>query len=233
MYGERKIMALIPARGGSKGIKRKNVRDLCGKPLIAYSILAAKESRYIDKIFVSTEDLEIAETAGKYGAEVPCLRPMQLAEDNSKTLDVVLHAVQNFVDKKEYDALILLQPTQPLRTSDDIDRAIEFFYQHNRTSLVSISQVDDSPILIRYFDENGNMEKLLNSCSTVRRQDMPEYYRVNGAIYINVIDEINNDTSFNDNKLGFKMDKSHSVDIDEEKDMYIAQYYLENKETYE
>lgn len=227
MYGEKKIMALIPARGGSKGIKRKNIRELCGKPLIAYSILAAKESMYIDKILVSTEDLEIAEVAKKYGAELPCLRPMQLAEDNSKTLDVVLHAMQHFVDKKEYDALILLQPTQPLRTSDDIDRAIEFFYQHNRVSLVSISEVNDSPILIRYIDNDGKMKKLLDLSSTVRRQDMPEYYKVNGAIYINAIEEINNDTSFNDNKLGFIMDKSRSVDIDEEKDMWIAQYYLE------
>ncbi len=227
MFGEKKIMALIPARGGSKGIKRKNIRELCGKPLIAYSIIAAKESKYIDEVFVSTEDLEIAEIAGEYGALLPCLRPMRLAEDTSKTLDVVLHAVENFVDREAYDALVLLQPTQPLRTAEDIDGAIAFFYQHNRMDLVSISEVEDSPILMRYIDENGNMKKLLSMGSTVRRQEMPKYYRVNGAIYINAMEKIDNDVSFNDNKLGFIMNKSHSVDIDEEKDMCIARYYLE------
>lgn len=227
MINEKKVMALIPARGGSKGIKRKNIKDLCGKPLIAYTILAAKESCYIDEVYVSTEDMEIAEIAKQYGAVIPVLRPMELAEDKSKTLDVVIHAVNNFINKNEWDALVLLQPTQPLRTVEDIDGAIEFFYQNGRKSIVSISEVRDSPILMRYFDQNGDMQKLLDVSSTVRRQDMPKYYHVNGVIYINAIEEINENTSFNDNRLGFIMEQIHSVDIDQEEDLYLARYYIE------
>lgn len=231
MLNGKKVMALIPARGGSKGIKRKNVKDLCGKPLIAYTILAAKQSCYIDGVYVSTEDMEIAEIAKRYGAEIPFLRPMKLAEDDSTTLDVVIHAVNNFINKKEWDALVLLQPTQPLRTVEDIDKTIEFFYQNGRKSTVSISEVNDSPVLMRYFDPNGELRKLLDMSSTVRRQDMPKYYRVNGAVYINAIEEINENTSFNDNQLGFIMEQMHSVDIDEEKDLYLAKYYIEKEST--
>ena len=129
MYKNKRILALIPARGGSKGIKDKNIIELCGKPLIAYSIDAAKNSKYIDDILVSTDSEKIAEVAKKYGARVPFLRPYELATDTSTTLDVVLHAI-DYVNKEEkkYDTLILLQPTAPLRKTEDIDSAIEKFF---------------------------------------------------------------------------------------------------------
>lgn len=229
MFDRKRIMALIPARGGSKGIKRKNIRELCGQPLIVHTIMAARGSSYIDSVFVSTEDTEIAEIANSYGALVPMMRPIELADDDSTTLDVVLHAVGEFINADEWDALVLLQPTQPLRTTEDVDRAIEFFYKNNRKSVVSISEVDDSPILMRYFDEYGNMKKLLEIGSTIRRQEMPKYYRVNGAIYINALEKIDGTTSFNDNELGFVMERSHSIDIDEEQDLILAQYYYNRK----
>lgn len=232
MFDGKRIMALIPARGGSKGIKRKNIRELCGQPLIAHTIMTAKSSCYIDSVFVSTEDSEIAGIASSYGALVPMLRPIELAEDDSTTLDVVLHAVSEFINADEWDALVLLQPTQPLRTTEDVDGAIEFFYKNNRKSVVSISEVNDSPILMRYFDECGNMKKLLEIRSTIRRQEMPKYYRVNGAIYINALEEINSTTSFNDNELGFVIERSHSVDIDEEQDLILAQYFYNRKNYY-
>ena len=227
MFAKEKILALIPARGGSKGIKGKNIILLAGKPLIAYSIEAAQNSKYIDSTVVTTDSEKIAEVAKQYGARVPFLRPTELAADTSKTIDAVLHAIKTLKSlSEEYDVLVLLQPTQPLRTTDDIDRAIELYYEKGKKGIVSISLVDDSPLLIRSIDTEGKLVNLLSQNSTCRRQDMPEYYKVNGCIYINKIDEINENTSFNDNKIPFIMTKEHSVDIDEVSDLWIAEYYL-------
>ena len=116
MYGSKKVLALIPARGGSKGIKKKNIVLLDGKPLIAYSIEASLRSKYIDSTVITTDSREIAEIAEKFGGRVPFLRPAELAQDKSKTIDAVLHAIRQLTIKREnYDILVLLQPTQPLR----------------------------------------------------------------------------------------------------------------------
>lgn len=229
MFGKQKILALIPARGGSKGIKDKNIIPLAGKPLIAYSIEAAKKSKYIDSIVVTTDSEKIAEVAKKYEARVPFLRPAELAADTSKTIDAVLHAVKTLTSMGEnYNTLVLLQPTQPLRTADDIDRAIELYYENGEDGLVSISSVDDSPLLIRSIGDDGKLINLLSQNSTCRRQDMPNYYKVNGCIYINKIEELDENTSFNDNKVPFIMDKEHSIDIDELSDLWMAECYLKN-----
>lgn len=226
MYLNQKIVALIPARGGSKGIPQKNIKDLAGKPLIYYTIDAAKRSSYIDEIFVSTDDIQIAEISRSYGAKVPSLRPEELAQDTSSTVDVVLHALNTFFDFAEYYALVLLQPTQPLRTEHDIDKSIELFFENEGKSLVSISEVNDHPLLMRYLKQDFSLNKILEKKSNLRRQDMEKVYRVNGAIYINKISEINEFTSFNDNVTGFLMEKSHSVDIDEMSDLALAEYYM-------
>jgi len=125
MIDSQKILALIPARGGSKGLPRKNILPLSGKPLIAWTVEAAKNSKYIDNCIVSTDDIEIAECAEKYGAEIPFLRPPNLATDFTSSNDVILHAIENIHDN--YDLLVLLQPTSPLRTEYDIDNGIEKF----------------------------------------------------------------------------------------------------------
>ena len=229
MYLEKKILALIPARGGSKGIKNKNITSLYGRPLIAYTVEAALKSKYIDEVVISTDSFEIAETAKAYGAKIPFMRPAELAQDYSKTIDVVIHAIQELNKAGEYDTLILLQPTQPLRNEEDIDAAIEEYFYRGEKSLVSISEVDDHPLLIRQINEEGRLVKLLNTGSTCRRQDMPMFYRVNGCIYINKISEINAETSFNDNEIPFVMQKERSVDIDEPIDLALAEYYLENR----
>lgn len=227
MFGKQKILALIPARGGSKGIKDKNIILLAGKSLIAYSIEAAKNSKYIDSIVVTTDSKKIAEVAKQCGARVPFLRPAELGADTSKTIDAVLHAIKTLKSMDEnYNTLVLLQPTQPLRTTYDIDKAIELYYENGENGLVSISPVDDSPLLIRSIDAEGKLVNLLSQNSTCRRQDMPNYYKVNGCIYINKIDELNKNTSFNDNKVPFIMTKEHSVDIDEISDLWMAEYYL-------
>lgn len=222
------ILAVIPARGGSKGIPHKNIIDLCGKPLIAYTIEAALKSKYIDYVLVSTDDEQIASVAKKYRAQVPFMRPAELASDTARTLDAILHSINTLKDMgKRFSDLVLLQPTEPLRTSTDIDRAIELYYENNRQSLVSVSEVDDHPILIRTIEGN-RLKPLLNVSSTCRRQDMPKYYRVNGCIYINPIEEINESTSFNDNSIPYVMEKNHSVDIDELSDLALAKYYIVN-----
>ena len=226
MYKGRKILALIPARGGSKGIKNKNIVDLDGKPLISYSIKAGLDSEYIDDVVVSTDSELIASVASRYGANVPFMRPAELASDTSKTIDAVLHAVRFFHDNDcEYDALVLLQPTQPLRTAKDIDMAIEKYYQSEQ-NLVSVSPVDNHPLLIRSIDSNGELVNLMNVNSTCRRQDMPDYYCVNGCIYINKISELSEQTSFNDNKIPYIMDPLHSVDIDDMTDLAMAELII-------
>lgn len=224
-----KVLALIPARGGSKGIKNKNIIDILGKPLIAYTIEAAKGSRFVDDIVVTTDSEKIKEVALAYGASAPFLRPKELASDHSTTLDAVLHAIDKLRRQgKEYDILLLLQPTAPLRTAYDIDEALNRFAQKQYQSLTSISEVKDNPILMREYLEDGTMRKLLNTTSTVRRQDMKKMYRVNGCIYVNLIKELSKETSFNDNAVGFIMESAHSVDIDEPSDVALAEYYLKN-----
>ena len=223
MYENKRILALIPARGGSKGIPHKNIAPLAGKPLIKYSIDAALQSKYIDYVLVSTDDAEIADVAKKNGSNVPFLRPKELASDTAKTIDAVLHAIETLLEAGEtFDSLVLLQPTSPLRTAEDINGAIEKFYAAGRQPVVSVSEVSDHPILIRTI-EDGVLKPLLQTGSTVRRQDMPPFYRVNGSIYINPIEEINRDTSFNDNPIPFVMEKDHSIDIDEPIDLLIAE----------
>lgn len=229
MYKDRSIMAVIPARGGSKGIPHKNIVELCGKPLIAYSIDAALSSKYIDYVMVSTDDPEIATVAKEYGADIPFMRPKELATDTSKTIDAVLHSIITLKEMgRYYSDLILLQPTEPLRTHEDIDRAIEVYYRNACSPLVSVNEVDDHPILIRTIKDD-RLSPLLNTLSTCRRQDMPDYYRVNGCIYINAIDDIDENTSFNDNPVPYVMERSHSVDIDELSDLAMANYYLNRR----
>lgn len=230
MYKNKKILALIPARGGSKGIKNKNIVDLCGKPLIAYTIEAAQKSTYIDKIIVSTDSEDIKKVSQEYGATVPFIRPCELSTDTATTLDVVLHTI-DFIKQgpDDFNTLILLQPTSPLRTYIDIDLAIKKHFLHNESGLVSVSEVNDSPILIRTVTDDEYLVSLLDRNSTCRRQNMPRYYRVNGCIYINKIEEINGKTSFNDNKLAYIMQKNHAVDIDEMVDLSVAEYYLKSQ----
>lgn len=230
MFGNKRILGLIPARGGSKGIPRKNIIDLCGRPLISYTIEAGKKSKYIDYLMVSTDDIEIANISKQEGAEVPFLRPAIFAEDTSKTIDAVLHAIKMLKQNdKIFDTLVLLQPTQPLRTAVDIDMAIEEYMISGCKPLASVNLVDDHPLLIRSISQN-KLVPLLNLPSTCRRQDMPSYYRINGCIYINEINLLNESTSFNDNYHPFVMENSHSVDIDELKDLSLAAFFLNKKE---
>lgn len=222
MINGKKVLAFVPARGGSKGIKGKNIYPIDGLPLICYTLRAGRESKYIDMILVSTDDDNIADAAKKENAAV-IRRPEELSSDTSKTIDAVIHALKLYPD---YQIFVLLQPTSPLRTSKNIDEAIELFEKKNEESLCSVSPVSDSPLLIRTIDENSNLIKLLDTDSTVRRQDMKPYYRVNGAIYIKLVSQITSSTSFNDSEIGYIMPKDSSVDIDELSDILYAECLL-------
>lgn len=226
MYKEKRILAVIPARGGSKGIPHKNIIDLCGKSLISYTIEAGLKSKYIDYVMVSTDDDEIARVAMESGADVPFMRPVELAEDTSKTIDAIMFTIRELRKQgREFDTLILLQPTQPLRSSEDIDGAIEKYEKCGCKPLASVNEVSDHPILIRSV-ENDKLIHLLKVSSTCRRQEMPIYYRINGCIYINEISEINDDTSFNDNEIPYIMERNHSIDIDEKTDLLLASFLM-------
>ena len=153
------ILAIIPARGGSKGIPRKNIKLLAGKPLIAYSIEAAIKSEFVNRVIVSTDDDEIEQISIKYGAEV-IIRPKKLAEDDSPTIDGIIHAL-NILEKTGYlpDIVVLLQPTSPLRTQDDVDNAIIYYLKNKDKydSLISICEFDHSPYWSLKVD-NGNLK---------------------------------------------------------------------------
>lgn len=231
MYQNKKILAIIPARGGSKGIPSKNIINIYGKPLVQYSIECAKESKYIDRIIISTDDLKIKEVAEKCGGDVPFLRPSELAQDTSRTIDCLVHAVNWLKEQgEEYDYLVLLQNTVPLRKSWQVDGAIEKLFSSNERSLVSVTEVEENPVLVRTLNEDGTVKNMLQLNSTMRRQDFPKFYRVDGAIYIQKLDEdFNLDTSLNDGKLAYIMEEKYSVDIDTYLDIKKIEYYLEQE----
>lgn len=230
MIAGKKVLAMIPARGGSKGIKDKNICNLAGKPLIWYTIEAAQASKYIDGIMINTDSEKIKVVCEELGVKVPALRPEKYASDRAKTIDAVVWALDWLdINDMKYDILVLLQPTSPLRSTLDIDSAIEKFVDFGCASLLSVSKSEVSPVHLRMIDDEGKMTKLLNLNSTVRRQDMPEYYRVNGSIYINLISEVTADTSFNDNVVPYVVDEMNAVDVDRIEDIYLAEYYINSE----
>lgn len=224
MYRSSSILALIPARGGSKGIPGKNIKEFNGHPLMAYTIAAARKSHYVDSTVVTTDSSEIAKVALAYGAEVPFLRPVELASDTSRTIDAVVHAVNALAELgKSYDVVVLLQPTSPLRRAEEIDAAVETFFSHGELGLASVSDVSENPVLTRRLDSSGVLHPVLTVPSTIRRQDMPRFWHIDGAIYINSVRNLTLETSLNDNPIGFVMPRDRSSDIDNIEDFLRAE----------
>ena len=224
----KKILAIIPARGGSKGIPRKNIKLLAGKPLIAYSIEAGLKSKYINKVVVSTEDEEIAEISKKYGAEV-VKRPKELARDESPTIDAIKYTLK-FLEFEGYipDIIILLQPTSPLRTVDDINKAIELFLNNDCESVVSVSECKKSPYWSLKI-EDGYIKPILgwDYFLNKRRQDLPKTYYLNGAIYITTVKDLfKYNGFFSQNTDPYIMPEIRSIDIDESIDLKFVEFLL-------
>jgi len=216
MYKNKRFLAIIPARGGSKGIPNKNIMDICGKPLMAYTIEAGKKSKYIDEVMVSTDSDAIRVIAQQYNASVPFLRPKELSNDSSKSIELVLHAVNYYKNNNMgYDYVVLLQPTSPLRTSIQVDEAIEKLMESNRDSLVSIRQADENPVIMRTIENDKLKEVISFEGANLRRQDLPTFYIFNGALYINSIDMlIHKETFVDGDTIPYVMNKESSIDID-------------------
>ncbi|MBT5400299.1 acylneuraminate cytidylyltransferase family protein [bacterium] len=217
----KKILSIIPARGGSKGVPRKNTADLNGKPLIAWSIEASINSKYITKTVVSSDDEEILSISKKYGAEI-IRRPGDLARDDSSSEVVVSHAI-DFLKLKgeEFDFLVLLQPTSPLRTSDDIDSSFDILFNSNATAVISVYEVDNK--ILKAFKKNkyGYIEGIANDkYPFMRRQDLPCIYMSNGAIYVIKVDRfIKNNSFFTSKTIPYEMSGTNSMDIDTKEDL--------------
>jgi CMP-N,N'-diacetyllegionaminic acid synthase len=221
MYKGKTFLAVIPARGGSKRLPRKNVLDLNGKPLIAYSIEAGLKSKYIDKVIVTSDDDEILEIAKKYKSNT-IKRSAKLASDTATTFDTVKHVIDNC---EEYNYIILLQPTSPLRTEKHIDEAIELLVNKNADSIVSVCETDHSPLWSNTLPSNCSMSNFIkDDIRNKRGQDLEVYYRLNGAIYICKTNKLLDENSFflKNNTFAYKMGRDVSIDIDSAVDLKIA-----------
>ncbi len=222
MYKEHRVLAVIPARGGSKGVSRKNVRLLAGKPLIVWTIEQAAQSRYIDTVLVSSEDEEICQVARQSGAEIPFVRPMELATDTAAGVDVLCHAVEN--SGGDYDYVVLLQPTSPLRESSDIDEAIECCVSGAAKSVVSVAQVTKSPYWMYQMEEGGELTPFVEHV-TSNRQELPQSYALNGAVYVLGVPRLLAKRKILDEQtLGYVMPAERSYDIDTETDFLICDF---------
>lgn len=224
-----KALAIIPARGGSKGIPKKNIVNLAGKPLIGWTIEAAQKSHFIEDIFVSSDSDEILQLAENSGAKT-IKRPQELALDETLTVPVLKHAIQTIEAQNQdshYDFLILLQPTSPLRNASHIDAAFELLLSSNCSSLISVVESSHSP-LKSFVIENGFLKGLINNdYPFMRRQDLPKAYSANGAIYIVDLKLFKSLGSLLTSEcIPFMMDQTASIDIDTRDDLEIANRLL-------
>jgi len=229
------VLAIIPARGGSKGIPKKNIYPLCGKPLIAWTIEAAKGSKYISRTILTSDSAEIIEVAGKYGTEAPFVRPNELAKDETPALPVIRHAVDWLKDNEDYvpNYIVLLQPTSPLRTSRHIDEALEKLINSDADSIVSVVKAPHqyNPYSIMEM-KDGFLRPFLKYDERKNiRQLKPVFYARNGAaIYAFTYECLMKKNSiYGDKILGYEMSREESVDVDDMLDMRVCELLIENR----
>jgi CMP-N,N'-diacetyllegionaminic acid synthase len=221
------IVGIIPARGGSKGIPRKNLRNIAGKPLIAYTIEAARGAKLLTKVTVSTDDKEIAATAKSHGAEVPILRPSELAQDSSPTIHAIQHMVRHIEDQGgKVDVAVTLQPTSPLREAVDIDVAVKILLDTGADSVISVTAAKYSPYLM--FTLNGDrLVPFFGEEAKIRRQDLPKVYSLNGAIYVTRRDTLMKGNSlYGKDVRAYVMPEERSLDVDTLLDLRIIDLLL-------
>lgn len=222
-----KILAIIPARGGSKGVPRKNIKLLGDKPLIQYTIEEALKSVYIDYLMVNTDDFEIAKISKKLGAKVPFLRPKDLSDDNSPMIDSILFTLAYFKKKDKYfDIICLLQPTTPFRKVEDIDSSIRKFIDSNYDSLISVLPVPHqfNPNWVFFTNSNNTLMLSTGGCEPInRRQDLPKAYYRSGDIYLAKTDTLLNQKSFYTKNLGYyEITNEKHINIDTQEDWFNA-----------
>ncbi len=229
MINNKRVLAIIPARGGSKRLPRKNVLALQGKPLIAWSIDAGLNSRFVDRVVVSTDSHEIAEISRQYGADVPFMRPLNIAGDTATTNSVILHMINTLNSIEQFDIVVILQPTSPLRMSTDIDDALEMVETKQAEGVVSVCECEHSPYWSNTLPSDGNMGRFIREdLSDKRSQDLPICYRLNGAVYAFTVSSIieNKGLSYSSQVYSFIMPAHRSIDIDNALDFKLAEFLI-------
>jgi len=224
MLNNKTILAIIPARGGSKGVFRKNLRLLNGKSLLSIAVETAKQSNMIDRVIVSSDDQEIIEAAQQAGAEVPFVRPKELARDETPGNQPVLHALKQL---PHYDYIVVLQATSPLRHVDDVDTCLKFLIEKDGPACVSVTESEISPYWTFKMNHNNELAQLISEEIPLRRQDLPMTYYLNGAIYAAKTKWfIENQGFISPQTLAYVMPRERSIDIDTEFDLELAEIYM-------
>ena len=229
MYKGKKILAVIPARGGSKGVPRKNIKILAGRPLIAWTIEEAKKSKFIDTCIVSTEDEEIKSVSEAWGGVVPFMRPEGLAQDDTPGIEPILHAIRM---TPGYEFIVMLQVTSPLRTVEDIDGAIAYCLDKSCESCVSVTEVSHSPFWMYQLDEKKKMHPILQieKEKSYQRQKLPKIYQLNGAVYVASVDLVKKQYGFiGEDTMGYVMPQERSYDIDSMLDFEVAEILMKRR----
>lgn len=227
MIAGKKVLGLIPARGGSKGVVGKNLRLVGGKPLLVWTIEQALQSACLDRLVLSSDDDEIVAAGRNNGCEVPFMRPPELAVDDTPAVSVALHALDALAE--QYDYLVLLQPTSPLRITADIDGAIRCCVERGASACVSVVQTEELPAWMYVVGQNGTLVPLLGETSSFpcRRQDAPPVYVLNGAVYVVQTDWFRSVRAFvGPGTVPFVMPRSRSLDIDTEEDLRYFAFLL-------
>lgn len=238
MISKRQVLGLIPARHGSKGIVGKNTRDICGKPLLEWTIEAGLGAKCLTSLILSTDSSDAIKIAEKFDLEVPFERPSQISSDEAKTKDVVRHALDFLKSRgRHFNDVVLLQPTSPMRDALDIDNAWKIYEKSNANSLISVARADKFASNFMYFSNSSEDSEFSflrgaeeNSMKPIRRQDvLPRWWR-NGAIYIFQTQKfLESDQILNDPIVGYEMSWNKSINIDDEGDWKYAEYLLNQK----
>ena len=223
-----KNIAIIPARSGSKGLKDKNIKLINGKPLIAYAIETAVETGVFDTVHVSTDSEEYADIAKKYGADVPFLRSEGMSSDTASSWDAVKEVIENYKKiGREFENVVLLQPTSPLRDAEDICGAYNLFVERGAKAVVSVCEVDHSPLLSNTLSDSLSLNGFIDNKASAPRQKLSKYYRLNGAIYMVNIDFLYEDSFlYREGSYAYVMDKRKSIDIDDAFDFELAEFLM-------
>lgn len=233
MLSNERVLAIVPARGGSRGIPRKNIAPVAGKPLIAWTIETALACPILDRVIVSTDDEEIAGVARRRGAEVPFLRPAQLARDDTPGIEPILHAVRWLDEHEGYRPrhVMVLQPTSPLRTAEDIEGAVELAELKQGHRVVSVCRADQHPYWMKRVSGEGQITSFLSlEPAYTRRQDLPPAYALNGAIYLARREVLVAERTFyTEHTYAYVMPPERSLDVDEPWDLYLAHLVLRDR----
>ena len=233
MVSNQKVLAIIPARGGSKGIPGKNIKPICGKPLVGWPILAAQKSKYVDDIIVSTDSHEIADVAKRFNINVPFIRPDELSQDDSSSISVVNHALEFFKKNNQiYDFVLLLEPTSPLTESSDIDTALEQLInaQPKASAIVGVTRVESShPDFCVSVNEDGFITPFARKWQVLRRQEIEILYHFEGSLYISTVKSLEENQSFyHDQTIPYLVPKWKAFEIDDLTDFFCVEAIMNN-----